>query len=92
MRRTGRRDGSVQLLIDGEPTASAELPLLMTVISSVGPSVGFDNGSAVSARYVGPFPFSGTLHRVDIDADPEGNHRDSPDIAVAEARAEAARQ
>ena len=92
MRRTGRRDGSVHLLVDGEAAGSTELPLLMTVISSVGPSVGFDHGSAVSDRYTGPFPFSGTLHRVDIDADPEGNHRDSPDIAAAEMRAEAARQ
>ncbi|MGZ4754812.1 MAG: arylsulfatase [Acidimicrobiia bacterium] len=92
LRRTGRRHGTVQLLIDDEPCGSAELPLLMTVISSVGPSVGFDHGSAVSERYRGPFPFSGVLHRVDIDADPEGNHQTALDVAAAELRAESARQ
>ncbi|MGZ4689933.1 MAG: arylsulfatase [Acidimicrobiia bacterium] len=92
LRRTGRRHGTVQLLIDDEPCGSAELPLLMTVISSVGPSVGFDHGSAVSERYRGPFPFSGVLHRVDIDADPEGNHQNALDVAAAELRAESARQ
>ena len=55
----------------------------MRMISSVGPSVGYDHGSAVSDRYRAPFPFSGTLDRIDIDADPDGKHRDSADIAVA---------
>ncbi len=39
----------------------------MTMISSVGPSVGYDHGSAVSDRYRGPFPFEGTLERLDIE-------------------------
>ncbi len=92
VRRTGGRTGTVELFIDGEPCGAADLPLLMTVISSVGPSVGFDHGSAVSTRYRGPFPFSGMLHRVDINADPEGRHHDHADVAAAELRAESARQ
>ncbi len=39
----------------------------MTMISSVGPSVGYDHGSPVSERYRGSFPFEGKLHRLDID-------------------------
>jgi arylsulfatase len=39
----------------------------MTIISSVGPSVGYDHGSPVSERYRGQFPFEGRLHRIDID-------------------------
>jgi arylsulfatase len=90
--RTGARDGTAQIRIDGKPCGDAALPLLMTVISSVGPSVGFDHGSAVSPRYTAPYRFTGTLERIEIDADPEGKHRDPAGIAVATARAEAARQ
>ena len=92
VRRTGARTGTVVLLIDGVPCGERDLPLLMTVISSVGPSVGYDHGSAVSERYHSPFPFSGKLHRVDVDADPEQKHHDPADVAEAEMRAEAARQ
>jgi arylsulfatase len=90
--RSGARDGRAHISIDGTPCGEAALPLLMTVISSVGPSVGFDHGSAVSPRYAAPYRFTGTLDRIEIDADPEGKHRDPAGIAVATARAEAARQ
>jgi arylsulfatase A-like enzyme len=92
VRRTGARTGTVELLIDDEACGRAELPLLMTVISSVGPSVGHDHGSAVSERYRAPFPFSGALHRVDIDTDPDGKHHEAPEVAAALLRAETARQ
>ena len=36
----------------------------MHIISSVGPSVGYDHGSPVSDRYRGHFPFEGTLDKV----------------------------
>jgi arylsulfatase len=64
--RTGRRTGTAELLIDGEPAGSAELTFMMRMISSLGASLGEDHGSAVSARYQGPFPFTGTLHEVEI--------------------------
>jgi len=78
--------------VDDVVCGQAELPLLMTVISSVGPSVGHDHGSAVSERYRAPFPFSGQLERVDIDADPDGKHSESPEVAAAVLRAETSRQ
>ena len=61
-------------------------------MASVGPSVGYDHGSPVSDRYRSPFRFSGTLERVDIDADPEKKHGNPAGVAEAEMRAESARQ
>jgi hypothetical protein len=39
----------------------------MRMISSVGASVGYDHGSAVSTRYRAPFAFEGELHDVVIE-------------------------
>ena len=64
VRRTGGKTGTISLSVDGAANEPAELPLFMTMMSSVGPSVGYDHGSAVSQRYVGPFPFDGTLRDV----------------------------
>jgi len=64
VRRTGGKAGTIALSIDGVVNEPAELPLFMTMMSSVGPSVGYDYGSAVSQRYVGPFPFEGVLHEI----------------------------
>jgi arylsulfatase A-like enzyme len=63
--RTGR-GGRAELVIDGRACGTLEVPFLMTMISSVGPSVGYDHGSAVSERYEAPFPFEGTLRRLDV--------------------------
>ena len=57
-------------------------------LSSVGPSVGYDHGSPVSPRYPGPFPFSGVLHEIVIQTNPE----QFADTAAAEAAAELTRQ
>jgi len=64
------------------------LPLFMRMISSVGASVGYDHGSAVSPRYTPPFAFSGTLHEVEIQL------VSPPDSGTTEAaaRAEMSRQ
>ena len=66
--RLRRQDvgGTATLVIDGDAAGSVELPFVMRVISSIGPSVGFDHGSQVSPSYTGPSPFRGELHRVDI--------------------------
>ena len=64
--RTGRSTGTIELLIDGEPAGSAELPFMMRMVSSLGASLGQDHGSPVSQRYDGANPFTGTLHEVEI--------------------------
>lgn len=66
IRRTGSTVGAIELIVDDEVCGSAEVPLFMRMISSVGASIGHDHGSAVSSRYSGPFPFSGTLHDLTI--------------------------
>jgi arylsulfatase len=64
-RREGR--GAVATLaIDGADAGSVELPFAMSIMSSIGPSVGYDHGSPVSDRYAAPFPFAGHLVRVDV--------------------------
>ena len=39
---------------------------MMRLISTPGASLGRDHGSAVSTRYRAPYPFTGTLHDVEI--------------------------
>ncbi len=86
-RRTEGMSGSVTLIVDGHDAGSAKLPLLMRVISSVGSSIGYDHGSAVSARYGGPFPFSGTLHNVTIQLIARGHDGGIDDQKTNEAAA-----
>jgi arylsulfatase len=64
-----RRDGKgaqATLEVDGRDVGALEIPFAMFIMSSIGPSVGFDHGSPVSDRYHGPFPFEGDLRRVDV--------------------------
>ena len=61
----------------------------MHIISSVGPSVGYDHGSPVSQLYSGHFPFEGTLHKVTIDVVRKAL---SDDDAVAAQRAAMSQQ
>ncbi len=82
--RTGR-GGEATLVIDGEPSGTLELPFVMTMISSVGPSVGYDHGSPVSERYEAPYPFEGTLSRLDVQLT-----RGAPSVAETEAAERAA--
>ncbi len=64
-RRHGKT-GAATLVIDDEECGTLDIPLVMRMMSSTGPSVGYDHGSPVSERYDGPFPFAGHLERVDI--------------------------
>lgn len=89
-RRRSGTAGRVDLVIDGHDAGGADLGLYMKMISSVGPSIGHDHGSAVSPRYAAPFAFSGDLHEIEIallsraDVDAE--------LAEIDARAEMGRQ
>jgi arylsulfatase A-like enzyme len=88
VRRTSGRTGTADLEIDGAPVGHVDLPLFMLMMSSVGPSVGYDHGSAVSTRYRAPYPFTGKLHEVVIQASPER----FADAANTEASVEMGRQ
>lgn len=59
----------------------------MRMMSSIGPSIGADRGSAVSGRYSAPYAHTGTLQDVVGQASPDRYG----DAAVATARAEMSR-
>ena len=86
-RRLGR-DGAATLTIDGEPSGTIAYPAIMRVISSLGASIGSDHGSQICDRYVGEFPFEGTLRRVDVQLVAAADK----DTSAAEARAIMAKQ
>ncbi len=89
VRREGA-GGTATLVIDGDAAGSVELPFVMLVISSIGPSIGVDHGSQVSPLYVGPNPFQGSLHRIDIQlvrrADPSAAAAEDAEAAAADER------
>jgi arylsulfatase len=89
-RRTGR-SAEATLVIDGKPCGHLSVPFAMTMISSVGPSIGYDHGSPVSERYRGHYPFAGRLSRLDVSLVRGGNPEDAAG-AEAEGRAAMARQ
>ena len=82
--------GSAEVLVDGVPCGDMAIPFAMHIISSVGPSVGYDHGSPVSERYSGHFPFEGTLHHVEIAVTQKGGP--APDTGEAAQRAAMAQQ
>ncbi len=87
-RRGEKRRGSVELEVEGAPAGRVEIPVYMRMISSIGASIGYNHGSAVSPRYEAPFAFSGELHQIEIQL---VSKRD-PAAREAEARAELSRQ
>jgi len=91
LRRTGKA-GYVVLLVNQEEVGRMELPFVMRVISSVGPSVAYDHGSPVAYDYANRsdgFPFEGTLDSVTITLI---DTKKDPKIAESQARAEMGRQ
>ena len=80
--------GSAEIVVDGRVAGAADLGLFMRMISSIGPSVGGDHGSAVSQRYAAPYEFTGVLHEIVVHASPEKY----ADVEAAAERAEQTRQ
>ena len=87
LRRGDNRTGTITLDFDGVEIGRAEVPLYMSMMSSVGPSLGQDHGSAVSLRYEAPFAYTGELLEVTIEAGKKSNA-----AAAAEAKSEMGRQ
>ncbi len=89
-RRSGK-GGQATLVVDGNDSGTLPIPFAMTMISSVGPSIGYDHGSPVSPRYQGPFPFEGRLNRLDVNL-VRGMGAETAAGAAAAERAAMARQ
>jgi arylsulfatase len=90
-RRTGA-GGRADLVIDGERVGGGDIPTVLFMMSSIGPSVGYDHGSAVSSAYEAPFAFEGDLERVDIQCYRSFDELTAKAEAEAQARAELSRQ
>ncbi len=88
LRRGAGRSGSISLEVNGQPAGTVEIPLVMMMISSVGASIGYNHGSAVSERYEAPFGFAGALHSLEIQLIDD----DGPAAQQARAAAEMSRQ
>lgn len=84
----GGQGATATLVVDDEPCGAVAIPHALFAMSSIGPSVGQDHGSAVSDRYVAPFAFTGHLDRVEVRLVRPRRHDD----AEADARAAMARQ
>ena len=87
LRRGDGMAGRLQIAIDDDVVGSADVSLYMRMISSVGPSIGYDHGSSVSERYESPYYYSGMLHEIVLEAS-----RPRADAAKAEAQSEMNRQ
>lgn len=88
LRRRSGMAGQMSAAVNGDEAGSVELPLFMRMMSSVGPSVAYDHGSAVSNRYAAPFAFEGRLEHVEIQL----LSRQDAEARDAEAAAEMSRQ
>jgi arylsulfatase len=64
-RRSGD-GGWATVVVDGEAAGTVDVPFVMRMVSSVGTSVGRDEGSPVSEAYTDEFAFEGRLDRVEI--------------------------
>ena len=90
--RTGRREGTAELRIDGQTVGRADLPFLMRIMTSVGADVGLDRLSPVSDDYRSPNPFTGRIERLVVEVDPTRSEREAMEQAAAQAGAEFAGQ
>ena len=91
VRRTGARTGTITLRIDEVEVGQADIPLFLSMMSSTGPTVGFDGGSPVSPLYAAPNRFTGELRVVDIQL-VSARRSDLDGDLQAEARSEMGRQ
>ncbi len=72
--RTGDNAGVGHLLVDGEEAASVEIPDFTPIrwaITGEGLCCGRQLGLPVTKDYRGPFPFTGTIRRVVVEAEGE---------------------
>lgn len=70
----GRTDRSVQVVVNGARRGSINVPQSWpTYALGAGLRCGENRGSPVSGFYDGTFPFTGMLHRVTVDVDPQTN-------------------
>lgn len=87
----GRGTGGLgQLYFDGRLVANTEIPVTTPILFGLeGLSCGYDAGAAVVPTYTSPFTFTGTIHKVTVDIEPELIVDDAHREALADAHAAA---
>jgi arylsulfatase len=83
--------GTITLLMDGEECGSLQVPSPIRT-HSTGMSIGRDNLSPVTDDYDAPFPFGGTISRIEVTHQPYSSVEDQRTDGEARHRAEQARQ
>lgn len=64
--RDGRK-AKITLIIDGRECGAVETPFVLRMVSSTGMDIGRDSLSPVTNDYPAPFPFTGTIHRIEVN-------------------------
>ena len=80
--------GELSIFVDGRDIASVHIPVIMRILGSMGMDLGCDRLSPVAPDYAGPFPFTGSLHRVHFEVRSKMTRTDTE----AQARVEASRE
>jgi len=83
--------GTITLLINGAECGSMGVPTILRGGSN-GMSVGRDNLSPVTEDYQAPFPFSGTIRRLEVNMEPFKSPSDEKEDAKDRFRTEMSRQ
>ena len=62
--------GTIVLTVAGEEAGRTKIPSLVGGVGRGGADIGFDRLSPVANGYAAPFPFTGTIHSVDLEIQP----------------------
>jgi len=85
------KKGTITLLINGSECGSIEVPSTVRTYTT-GMSIGRDSLSPVTDDYEAPFPFAGTIRRVEVNLQPYRSPSDEQEEAKIKHRTEMATQ
>jgi arylsulfatase len=83
--------GTITLLMDGEECGSIQVPSTIRIYTT-GMSIGRDSLSPVTDDYQAPFPFEGTISRIEVTHQPYRSVEDEQRDREARHKAEMAKQ
>ena len=85
------KQGTINLLINGEESGSVKVPTTIRTFTT-GMSIGRDALSPVTDDYQAPFPFQGTIQRIEVTHQPYQTAEDKKSDDDAKYKAEMSRQ
>jgi arylsulfatase len=84
--------GKITLIIDGRECGTVEVPFVLRMLGSTGMDIGRDSLSPVTNDYPAPFPFAGTIHRLEVNLLERRSSSEVKEDAETAQRTEMARQ